>query len=55
MRPKHLHAKPRKRVGNNIVGAWNVLCRHVKIVLSSQEKEGTEERHYMRATGGARH
>ena len=49
---KHLHAKLRKRVGNNIVGA---LCRHCKIVFSSQEKEATEELHYVRVTGGARH
>ena len=52
---ENLHAEAREGVGNNIIGAWNVLGRYNKVVVSSKEKEATEEGHYVGTMGGARH
>jgi hypothetical protein len=40
----------RERVSNNVVGAWKVHSKN-----SSNEKEVTEENHYVGATGAERH
>ena len=35
MSVKNLHVEMRKCVSDGVVGAWNVLCRDVKVVLGS--------------------